>query len=138
MNINIHIFSCIYVYIFIRDSSSFDIMLLHFKLQICFVLPGFISAIIMPAEFSIKTIILFDFETSNIYCARNKPMLYRRQYIFSSYLLITILLYLCTLAVFPSISSRFPYHFCLVVIEQQRIAVRENGVSLGIMSVTAL
>ena len=32
-------------YMFTRDFSSFDIMLLHLKLQTCFVLPGLISAI---------------------------------------------------------------------------------------------
>ena len=30
----------IYLYIFMRDLSSFDIMLLHLKLQTCFVFPG--------------------------------------------------------------------------------------------------
>ena len=39
----------------LRDFSSFDIMLLHFKLQTCFVLPGLISAI-MAADFPIKII----------------------------------------------------------------------------------
>ena len=43
----------IYLVIFMRDFSSFDIMLVHLKFQTYFVLPGLLSAI-MPAEFSIK------------------------------------------------------------------------------------
>ena len=36
---------CIYMYIFMIDFSSFDIMLLHLKLQTCFVLLGLLSTI---------------------------------------------------------------------------------------------
>ena len=45
-----------HICLFMRDFSSFDIKLLHLELQTCFVLPGLVSAIIMPAEFSVKII----------------------------------------------------------------------------------
>ena len=37
--------SFVYMCMFLRDFCSFDIMLLHLKLQTCFVLPGVIRTI---------------------------------------------------------------------------------------------
>ena len=46
---------CIDTLQLLRDFSSFDIMLLHLKLQTCFVLPGLISTITAVGTYSVQS-----------------------------------------------------------------------------------